>query len=277
MPTKITGSKNPVFKQQVANLKSGALTYWLGGKKSIDAEGKDHLPVVYLHGAGGLYKSATHEMLAADRRIFMPIIPGHDGTGYLSDIDTMPKLAGVIADFVRTKLGGKCDLWGHSFGGWLASWVAALHPDIVDLLVLENPAGFRVGGKGGIPADIRELARQMFAHPEKRIPDDRTREVVRANTGKTRHYHRGTPFDTDLAERLKDIEAPTLIAYGTDEEMIPIEGIRVLCENLPRHFLIYVYDSKHCIHVDQPERLSRLVRDFFDRGEAFIVTSVAAE
>lgn len=277
MPRKITGSKKPVFKPHEAKLKSGALTYWSGGKKTADAEGKDHLPVLYLHGAGGLYKSAAHELLAADRRIFMPIIPGHDGTDFVADIDTMPKLAGLIADFVRTKLGGKCDLWGHSFGGWLASWVAALHPDIVDLLVLENPAGFRAGGKGGVPTETRELFRQMFAHPEKRIPDDRPREMVRANAGKTRHYHSGTPFDTELVKRLGDIAAPTLIAYGIDEEIIPIEGMRILSDGLPRHFLMYVYDAKHSIHVDQPERLARLMRDFFDRGEAFIVTSAAAE
>jgi pimeloyl-ACP methyl ester carboxylesterase len=117
----------------------------------------------------------------------------------------------------------------------------------------------------------------MFAHPEKRIPDDRSRETVKANAGKTRHYHRGTPFDTDLIARLGDIQAPTLVAYGTDEEMIPLEGMRILCDGLRRHFLIYMYDAKHCIHVDQPERFSRLMRDFFDRGEAFIVTSAAAE
>jgi pimeloyl-ACP methyl ester carboxylesterase len=269
--------KKPAFKQQSVTLKPGTLTYWSGGKATADAEGKDHLPVVYLHGAGGLYKSATHELLAADRRLFMPIIPGHDGTEYLPGIDSMPALAGLIADFIKKKLGGKCDLWGHSFGGWLASWVAALHPEVVDLLVLENPAGFRVAGKGGIPTEIRELARQMFAHPEKRIPDDRAREVVRANTGRTRHYHNGTPLDAELVKRLGDIAAPTLIAYGIDEEMIPIEGMRILGDGLQRHFLIYVYDAKHAIHVDQPERLASLMRDFFNRGEAFIVTSAAAE
>ena len=269
--------KKPIFKSQIAKLKQGELTFWVGGKKGADADGKEHLPVVYLHGAGGLYKSATHELLAADRRIYMPIIPGHDGTDYVPDVDSMQKLAGLIADFVRNRLGGKCDLWGHSFGGWLASWVAALHPDVIDLLVLENPAGYRVEGKGGIPAETRELFRQMFKHPEKRIPDDRTREMVKANAGKTRHYHRGTPLDADLVARLGDISAPTLVAYGTDEEMIPLEGMRILCDGLQRHFLIYMYDAKHCIHVDQPERFSRLMRDFFDRGEAFIVTSAAAE
>ena len=35
--------------------------------------------------------------------------------------------------------------------------------------------------------------------------------------------------------------------------------------------MIYVFDAGHDIEVDQPERVVALVRDFFARGEAFIV------
>jgi pimeloyl-ACP methyl ester carboxylesterase len=268
------------YKTQVAKLKAGPLTTVSCGKTTKDADGKEHLPVVYLHGAGGLSKSRVHEMLCADRRLVMPVVPGHDGTSYVPSIDSMPKLADFIAELVTKKLGGKCDLWGHSFGGWLACWIAATHPEIVDLLVLENPAGFRAGGKGGIPSDPKELFRQMYAHPEKLTADDRPAEMVRANRGKVAHYHNFIPLDEALVQRLPDITAPTLILYGLDEEMVPIETPRILSDGIRRHFLVYVYDAKHSIQVDQPERMTNVVRDFFDRGEAFIVrqeTRQAAE
>ena len=35
--------------------------------------------------------------------------------------------------------------------------------------------------------------------------------------------------------------------------------------------LLFVYDAGHNIEVDQPERFVALIRDFFSRGEAFIV------
>ena len=35
--------------------------------------------------------------------------------------------------------------------------------------------------------------------------------------------------------------------------------------------MIYVFDAGHDIEVDQPERFVALVRDFFARGEEFIV------
>jgi pimeloyl-ACP methyl ester carboxylesterase len=259
------------YKTQTAKLKAGPLTYLSAGKASKDAEGAAHLPVLYLHGAGGLFKSLVHEKLAADRKLVMPVTPGHDGTDFVPGIDSMPKLADFVAEFITKKLGGKCDLWGHSFGGWLACWIAATHPELVDLLVLENPAGFRKGGQGGIPKDPDELRRQMFAHPEKRPPDDRPREMVAANDRKVGHYHNFMPLDEALVAKLPDITAPTLILYGLDEEMIPIETPRILSDGIRRHFLVYVYDAKHSIQVDQPERMTKIVRDFFDRGEAFIV------
>ena len=266
------------YKTQTAKLKAGPLTFLTRGKSTHDAEGKEHLPVVYLHGAGGLVKSRVHDMLSEDRRLVMPVIPGHDGTDFVPGVDSMPKLADFIATFITQKLGGRCDLIGHSFGGWLAAWIAATHPDIVDLLVLENPAGLRPGGqdgvpRGGIPADAAELFRQMYKHPEKRPADDRPAEWLKANVGKVRHYHGGMPHDAELVKRLPDITAPTLILYGLDEEMVPIETPRILSDGIPRHFLVYVYDAKHSIQVDQPDRMTNIVRDFFDRGEAFIVPS----
>ena len=119
------------YKTQTAKLKAGPLTYLSRGKSTHDAEGKEHLPAVYLHGAGGLSKSRVHDMLSADRRLIMPVIPGHNGTDFVPGVDSMPRLADFIAEFVVKKLGGRCDLIGHSFGGWLAAWVAARHPDIV--------------------------------------------------------------------------------------------------------------------------------------------------
>lgn len=271
------------FKQQTAKLKAGEVAYWSGGRKTLDAEGHEHLPVVYLHGSAGLAKAPAHELLAADRRLFMPIAPGLDGTEKLPGVDSMPALADLVADFIRKKLKGqngvgKCDLWGHSFGGWLACWVAARHPDVVELLVLENPAGFRPPGKGGAPQGAAQMERMMIKHPEKALPDDRSPAMHAANQGVARHYHQGAPYDEALVAKLGHIAAPTLIVYATEEEIVPVESVELLRDRLPRRSLIYMYDARHMIQVDQPERLVRLVRDFFDRGEAFIVpTPKAAE
>jgi len=85
------------------------------------------------------------------------------------------------------------------------------------------------------------------------------------------HYHGGMPMDFDLAERLGEIEALTLILHGTRDGAIPAASMRFLKQRIRHAFLIFVYDAAHAIEVDQPEHVTGLVVDFFKRGEAFLV------
>jgi len=209
--------------------------------------------------------------LAAGRRLYMPITPGHDGTAHLPGIDSMETLAALIAEFAGAELGGRCDLIGFSFGGWQACWVAVNHPEIVELLVLAGSAGFRPGGKGGMPGSQRELLRQLYAYPDKLPENTRTPEMMQANLENIFHYDLREPLDQPLVDRLGEIQALTLILHGTLEKIIPIETCRILSQAIPRHYLVYLYDAAHVLYADQPERFASVVADFLDRGVGFIV------
>lgn len=250
------------FERKQATLGSGELTYLVGG------EGP---PVVYLHGAGGLLVSKAHEMLSARHRLYMPVTPGYDGTEFIDGVDSMPGLADLTAEFIESEIGQGCDVIGHSFGGWHACWLTVNHPDKVELLVLEAPAGFRPDGKGGLDLPPDELMRRLVAHPEKRPKDDRPLEMIQNNRDKVRlHYHHGLPLDEELVARSGEIKSSTLLVYGTLETIVPIESCRILKQAIPRIYFNYIYDAAHAIEVDQPERFVALVGDFLERGEAFI-------
>jgi pimeloyl-ACP methyl ester carboxylesterase len=253
------------FEKKIAKLDKGDVTYFVCG---------DGPPVVYLHGAGGLLKSKAHELLSAKHRIYMPTTPGYDGTELIDGIDNMPALADLTADFIASEIGEGSDIIGHSFGGWLGCWLAVNHPEKVELLILEAPAGFRPGGKGGLDLPPDELAKRLVAYPEKRPEDDRPLEMITNNRDTVRlHYHDGMPLDEALVARLGEIKSSTLLVYGTLERIVPIETCRILKEAIPRIYFNYIYDAAHTIEVDQPERFVGIVGDFLERGEAFIVNN----
>ena len=257
------GPAGEEFQTHVVKLSSGPVTYHVGG---------DGPPVLYLHSAGGLRFTYALDELAKEYRIYMFIAPGFEDTPTLNGVDTMPALADLAADFVDQVVGEKVDVIGQSFGGFLSVWFAVRHPDKVGFLVPQCPSGFRpkdIPQKS--PGTPEEMRSRMFAHPERIPPGEKTAEQLAESRKWSNYYHNSVGLDEDLVARLGEIECQTLVMQGTKDGMMPPESGQLLKREISRAKLLYVYDAGHNIEVDQPERFVALIRDFFSRGEAFIV------
>lgn len=229
-------------------------------------------PVLYCHSGGGFMPSAALDRLAKDYRLYAPVVPGFDGTPASDALGSMADVADLWDAFIDAVIGApKVDLIGYSFGGLLAAWLAARHPARIDQLVLQGPAGFRPEGSVTMPADPAARARMFYKYPERmpagEAPGDR---YARSRAAASR-YMKHPDTDHDLVPLLGRIEALTLVLLGTEEKVVPPAAGQFLKSRLRRCQLVYVYDAGHGLEVDQPERTARLIRDFFDRAEGFIV------
>ncbi|MDE3199013.1 MAG: alpha/beta fold hydrolase, partial [Acidobacteriota bacterium] len=82
-------------------------------------------PLVSLHGAGGLRISRGHELLAASHRVIAFEAPGFGSSRVNDRTASLRELAQTMLQAV-TALGlDRYRLWGQSFGGKLALWIAA--------------------------------------------------------------------------------------------------------------------------------------------------------
>ena len=259
----IEGPAGGVFKKCIANLSSGPVTYYAAGNGP---------PILYFHSAGGIRFTYALDELAKNYRIYMFVAPGFENTKLHDGIDTMPALADLAADFVDEVIGEKVDVIGQSFGGFLSVWFTVRHADKVGFLVPQCPSGFRPKNIPYRPADTpEEMQARMFAHPE-RIPEgEKTSEQLAESRKWANYYHQSIGLDETLVSNLANIKCQTLIMQGTKDGMMPPESGQLLMREIPRAKLLYVYDAGHNIEVDQPDRFVALIRDFFSRGEAFIV------
>jgi pimeloyl-ACP methyl ester carboxylesterase len=249
-------------RAQKVSLSSGELSYFAAG------EGR---PLVYLHPAGGVRWTMVLDELAKSFKLRVPIAPGFDGTLAHPSVKSMKTLAALLGEFIEKTVGGPCDLIGCSFGGYLAAWLAAQRPELVDHLVLECPAGFRPRGHGGRPSSPEELRKLLFLHPEKLPPEEKTAEMEVANRKMLPHYGYAADTDEELLARLPSIDKLTLILHGTADRMIPKESMQLLKSRLPHAYLVYVWDAAHSIEVDQPERMLSVLMSFLQRSEGFMV------
>jgi pimeloyl-ACP methyl ester carboxylesterase len=234
-------------------------------------------PLVFVHSAGGVRLSPALDTLAQRHHLYLPVLPGFDGTTLHEAVRSMSDLADLVADFIRNEIKDPCDVVGHSFGGWVSAWLAVRHPDLVQQLVLVGAAGFRPEGVGGLAGDPADLRRRMFAHPENLPTEQKPQATQARNREMAHHYHGATSMDQALVARLGEIQALALIVHGTKDGVIPTESARLLKEKIPHSVLIYLYDAAHAMDVDQPARFSTLIDSFLTRGESFIVNWGASQ
>jgi pimeloyl-ACP methyl ester carboxylesterase len=250
------------FARKDVTLASGNVTYFVAGAGR---------PLLYLHPAGGISVSRPLAALTERHTLYMPLTPGFDGTPVHPDVKTMEDLADLAATFIDAVIGKPCDVFGASFGGWEALWLAVKHGALVDHLVLGAPAGVPAGGKGGLPSDPAETRRKLFAYPDRAPPVTKPVAQLQGNRRMLDHYGAVSLGDDRLPARVAEIKAPTLILMGTKDEIIPRETGQFLKAHIAGSHLAYVYDAAHVVDSDQPERFLRIVASFLERGDAYIV------
>jgi pimeloyl-ACP methyl ester carboxylesterase len=250
------------FTEHTVALDSGPVTYVRGG------EGP---PILHLHPAGGPRVTPVSRMLARRHTYYIPTVPGFNGTPEHPKVGSMVALADLAAQFVRTVIGGPCDVVAESFGGWQAMWLAVRHPDLVQQLVLQAPAGLRTEGTGGLPADPEARRRKLYAVPERAPPETRPADMLAGNAHMYERYCGGVTLDTALQAALPGMKARTLVLFGTLDEVVPLEVARRLIAGIPQSRLTYIWGAAHVPEFDQPERTARLIGAFMEHGEGYLV------
>lgn len=220
--------------EHTIELSSGKLTYCQSGKGR---------PLLYLHPAGGVRRSKVLEGLAGSFALYVPVIPGFEGTPFHDGVKTRQSLAELVSAFAKQVIGERCDVMGWSFGGAVALWLAIEKPLLVDHLVLECPAG-------------------VYSIDPK---------IKRVNRAVLEHYGAQDGKDDELLARVGEIGHTTLILQGTHDGTIPEASARLLKSGLRRAFLVYLWQAGHDLEVDAPERVLDVVRRFLEHSDAFMV------
>jgi pimeloyl-ACP methyl ester carboxylesterase len=213
------------MNEHSVRLSSGELTYFRAGSGR---------PLLYLHPAGGVRRSKVLEGLAQSFDLYVPVMPGFEGTAFHAAVATRQALAKLVAEFHDRVVKKRCGVMGWSFGGAVALWLALEHPQLVERLVLECPAGL-------ISIDKR---------------------IKRVNRALLEHYGAEDGKDEALLARVGEIGHPTLILQGCDDGTIPPASAELLTGILDNAFLVSIAQAGHDLEVDQPERVLAAARKF---------------
>jgi pimeloyl-ACP methyl ester carboxylesterase len=229
-------------------------------------------PLVWLHGGGGLHLSRAHDLLAEQFRVLAFEVPGFGTSPANTRSASYPALAATLVEAIRRLDLERIHLWGTSFGGRLAVWLAAGAPSLLETLVLEAP-GAVVPDRDWPPpgaSSPAELRQRLYAHPE-RQPDRPPPDPAVLDKQRALMARLPNPSRQETEQALERIDVPALVVFGTRDRVIPPSMGRVYRERMPNCHYVLVYDAGHEVGADRPEAFASLVSDFLVRREAFIV------
>jgi pimeloyl-ACP methyl ester carboxylesterase len=237
--------------------------------------------VLFFHGPWGLTWDPFLDELA---RSFTVHAPEHPGTtsGAPDEIYHLDGLWDLVVCYeeLLEALGVESPAFvGHSFGAMVACEVAAARPDRARRVALIDPLGFwrdadpitnwMLLNPGQLPGHIfrdpdGDAARRMFP------PGDDEEAMLAARVrltwamGATGKFIWPIP-DKGLKKRIHRVKAPTLLIWGKEDRLVPPVYAEEFLRRIAGARVLTVDDAGHAPHLEQPEMVARMVRDFLSQ------------
>jgi len=131
----------------------------------------------------------------------------------------------------------------------------------------------RHGPPAGGPPNMVEMAKRLYGDRPAwdAPPSAEEREQTARNAQANMARFAAADGNAELRERLGEIKLQTLLLVAGADQMIPEEAMKPWQELIPNCTRIVLYGAAHEMPVAAAETWVKLVGDFVDRGEYFVV------
>ncbi len=224
------------------------------------------MPVIFVPGLGVSGRSImpTAELMPYAHAVCVVDLPGHGASSRPSRGLSLSEFAEVLAAWHMSLTVAPSAWVGHSFGCQVLTELAVKHPSCVARLVLVSPT---VDPRGG--GMVRQLARLLL--DATREPADLLRLLARDyhQTGlRTLHEIGRLAISDRIETKLPLVSAPTLVACGDRDPVVPVRWAREACNYLPLGQLCVIPGAAHAVHFTAPAALAHAIARFLNESPA---------
>jgi len=262
-----------------------------------EEHGRGARPFLLVHGFTGSRDDWREVLprLAARGRTLALDLRGHGGTTNTGDAAgyTLAQLSADVVGFLDALGIARCDLLGHSMGGFVAQRLVLDHPQRVSSLILMDTASepihrdtrkfFEVGAKiareNGMGA-LFQVARSAAQRDPHRAPsvvrcEERMgSDLFWSRNEKKMHQMDPVAFATlgpalvdaePMTPRLGEIRCPTTVIVGREDKPF-VKPAEVMAAAIPDAKLVVLENGAHCPQLEDQEAWMRAVLGHLDRA-----------
>ena len=270
----------PGFSERAVRYRTARIRYLAAGAGP---------PLVLVHGFGGAAGNwrLIAPALAAERRVLVPELPGHGGSGPLPAAPTLDPYAEAVLAVLEAEDALPAAWVGHSLGGLVGLRAAIRRPEAVTGIVLAAGAGI----SSALPASRAVVALLGVLQPGKHVAPHR-RRLARSRWGRALTFgwwgvadparlepemaeaflagpaeHTDTVsagralVDGDPRRELGLVRAPCLCLWGANDNWVPLRDGMEYARRL-RAPLRSIADCGHLLIGERPDAVVHAVRDF---------------
>ena len=226
-------------------------------------------PVVIFHGAGTVDGFDFAEPWTEKFRV---IVPYHPGFGESGDEPSFTETHDYVMHYLELfdQLGlEKVSIVGLSFGAYLAAKIASEHDHRLKKLVLIAPYGMNVEKYPmtdtlAVPVDkLLPMLVSNFEVLKKRLPEKPDIDFIAARYREATTFARlmwERPFDSRLPRYLHRVKVPTLLVWGEEDKITPVQHAEVWKKGIPQAEVRIVKGAGHLVQLEKPEVVEEIAR-----------------
>lgn len=214
-------------------------------------------PLVMVHGLAGSTRWWRRNLRALGRHFTVHLLD-LPGFGLSSSAQPLEQVVASLPAWLNWIGLDRVRLVGHSMGGYVALHLAATHPERVERLALIDAVGIP------IRANVRQMIGRVFRsarHGSASFIPTVLSDGLRAGVP-TLLRLTNEILELDARPMLPAVQAPTLVLWGTRDELLPPDMGVTMAKLIPSATFHYIPKAGHNAMADRPALVNQYLIDF---------------
>lgn len=232
-------------------------------------------PILILHGwklSGKTFKPLVFAFKQKGYRVFAPDMPGFGNRKNIAKPFHLNDYVSFVKKFLKDKKINDVIIIGHSFGGRVAIKFTSIYPEKVVRLVLTGVPGFAPASRSKITFFllISKIGKMILSLPILSSFGTIARKIVYRLARSTDYMNtQGSIRETfkniiheELHIYMKKLITPTLLVWGEDDNIIPVQIAQKMQDEIEKSKLIIIPNATHRVPYEKPEKFASVVTQF---------------